>query len=141
VAGDDDRYRVLAIGGAHRARRCPVPEGPGEGPVAPGAAGSDPAQGLPDPPLERRAARVDRDTVERDEIPGQVRADPRAEAERVPRPDRPRPAVSRGEHPAQAGPAELERAQAIVTGGDHDAPDRAFDLVDQEGNGPDAHVI
>ena len=142
VAGDDDRYRVLAIGGAHRARRRPVSEGPGEGSVASGAARPDPAEGSPDSPLERGAARVDRDPIERGEISGQVSADPRAESERVPRPDRPRPAESRGEHAVRAGPTELERAQTTLPGGDHNAPDRAFDLVDQDGNrGQWAHVI
>jgi len=142
VARDDDRYRILAIGGPHRARRRAVPDGPCEGSVAPGAARPDPAQGLPDSPLERRAAGVDRDAIERGEISGQIGADPRAETERVPRPDPPRSPVSPGQGPDHAGSSELERAQATVADRDHDTPDRALDLVDEDGGcGRCAHVI
>lgn len=142
VAGNDDRYRVLAIGSPYRARRRRVPEGSGENPVAPGTARSDAAQSLPDSALERRPAGVDRDTVERREVSGQVGADPCAEAERVPRPDRPRPAVPCGQHAGQAGSSELERAEAAVSGRDHDAADRTLDLVDEQGTARlRAHVI
>ena len=98
--------------------------------VAAGAAGPDPAQRLPDPPLERGAAGIHRDPIDGGEVAGQVGADLRAEAEGVLGPDRPLVAEAGGQCAEDARPSELERAQATGTGRYHDATDRARDLVD-----------
>jgi len=131
VAWDDDRYRVLAVGGPHRSCCRPAPESPGEGAVAPGAPRPDAAQRLPDLTLERGPAGIDRYAIDRGEVAGQVGADPPADPERIARPHRPRGPVARDHRTERAGASELEGTQATVAGCDHNAPDRAHDLVEE----------
>jgi hypothetical protein len=142
VAGDDDGYRIATVRGPDRTRGGAEPEGVGEVSVAPGATGPDPTQCLPDPPLERRATGIHRDPVHHREVAGQIGADLRAEAGGVPGPDRSLAAEAGGQRAEHTGPSELEGTQAPVSYCDHDAPDRARDLVDENwGGGSRAHVI
>jgi hypothetical protein len=142
VTRDDDRYRIAAVRRADRARRRAVAESMGKLSVAPGAAGPNPAKGLPDLPLEQGATCIHRDAIDRGQVAGQVGADLPADPEWVPRPHPRHGAVARGHRADHTGPSELECTQASVTDRDHDAPDRALDLIDKDGTGKrSAHVI
>jgi hypothetical protein len=70
---DDDRNGVAAVGGADGLGQVAVAEGPGEIPVAAGLAIRDGAEQVPDPLLERVAARGQRQ-VEVPKLTGEIRA-------------------------------------------------------------------
>ena len=134
VTRHDDGHGVARVGGSNSADGSGAANSPREGSVGNGAAGRDATERHPHLPLERRAAGLHGNIIDRNQIARQIGSETSAETERVDRRKEARIPVARRQHGPQpiAAVAVVEAAQPSRASDKDNGAERAPDLVGQE---------